>query len=307
MCKPTSANVLGIATMAFLIVVGIASPSGAQPGPSLSVSYEYFPYSNLADPQAGTFEEDLKVRVGTLSAEFSLSPVIFSQGKTVWVNTFSYQRFDLDYQNWSDAQGGNRIENTQGIEYTAVLVRQLSDTWNLTAVATPGLHSDFGADLSYDDFNVETALIFGRRFSERLTIGFGAAYSFKFGEGYPLPFVTVAWTNGSTAKIDMLLPVYAELWYLPNPKVEIGLAARVGGDQYHGDPARYGVSNPQLRYSVGTIGPAMKLHLSSKARLTVDAGFSVLRRFEFFDGNDEVVSLDLKNAAFVKAGLQIGG
>jgi hypothetical protein len=31
-----------------------------------------------------------------------------------------------------------------------------------------------------------------------------------------------------------------------------------------------------------------------------------LRRFEFFDGNNEQNSLDLKNSGFIKAGIQFG-
>ena len=62
-----------------------------------------------------------------------------------------------------------------------------------------------------------------------------------------------------------------------------------------------------MRYSVVTAGPSLKVHLSGKVRLTVDAGMTFLRRFEFFDGSQEQNSLNLKNAAFVKAGIQIGG
>lgn len=138
-------------------------------------------------------------------------------------------------------------------------------------------------------------------------MGFGVAYSFKFGEGYPLPFLTLMWTNGSNARLDLFLPAHAELWYMPSQKVELGLAARLQGNQYHGDPGRYGVGNPQMRYSVGTVGPSAKLHLSGGVHLTMDAGMTFLRRFEFFDGDQEQTSLDLKNSGFIRAGIQFGG
>ena len=41
--------------------------------------------------------------------------------------------------------------------------------------------------------------------------------------------------------------------------------------------------------------------------LTVDGGVTVLRRFEFFDGDLKQNSLDLKNSGFVRAGIQFGG
>ena len=174
-------------------------------------------------------------------------------------------------------------------------------------MVTPGLHSDFEGDISNDDFNVASAAIFDHRRSQHLSFGFGAAYSFKYGEAFPIPLLTLMWTNGSNARVDLFLPVHAELWYLPSQKVKLGLAAKVEGNQYHGDPATYLVQNPQMRYSVGTAGPSVKLRLSKTLHVTIHGGITLLRRFEFFDGDNEVSSLDLKNSGFVRLGIQLGG
>ena len=122
-----------------------------------------------------------------------------------------------------------------------------------------------------------------------------------------MPFAILQWMSGASYKVALFLPIHAEFWYLPTESVELGLAARVGGDQYHGEPARYLVENPQMRYSVVTVGPSVKLRLSKGFRLTADAGMTLLRRFEFFDGDDEAASYNLKNGPFVKAGIQFGG
>ena len=81
----------------------------------------------------------------------------------------------------------------------------------------------------------------------------------------------------------------------------------MSGGQYHGSPERYAAGNPQMRYSVATVGPSVKLHLSKGLHFTVDGGVTVLRRFEFFDGDTKKNSLDLKDGGFVKAGIQFGG
>ncbi len=309
--KNVSLFTFAIYTVFFTLVFGISSLQ-AQPGPSFSVSYDVFPFSKLADPDPQpvngqrNFTQDLEIRVATFSVNLS-APMVLSGGKTVLVNQLSYHRFDLDYNNWDNQQGGNRIENVQGAEYGFTLVRQLSRKWNLTAVVTPGFHSDFQDDLSYDDFNFQSAVIFGRRYSENFSLGFGFAYSLKFGQPLPLPFLTLQWTDGSSSRVDLLLPAYAEFWYLHGPKVEIGLAARVQGSRYHGSPARYLVENPQMRYSVGTAGPSVKLNLSGGLRVVVDGGVTFLRRFEFFDGDNEQASLNLRQRAFVKVGVQFGG
>ena len=289
-------------------LVFLAGPSGLRAqGASISVGYEFFPASNLSTPDVGTFEENLEVTVATFSADFSLPAAVFSEGETVLLATFSYHRFDLDYTNWDDLQGGNRIDNAQGLEFELVVVRQLSERWNMIAVATPGIHSDLRGDRTSDEFILEAALIFAHQKSENLSLGFGAAYSFLYGEGLPIPLLSLQWTNGSSSRVDLLLPATAEFWYRPNQILEIGLGAKVAGNQYHGDPARYSVPNPQMRYSVGTFGPSARLQLSEKTLVTVDAGVTFLRRFEFFDGNVEQNSLDLKNSGTVRVGLQIGG
>jgi hypothetical protein len=303
----SSNRLLGGLSAALLVLLAGQAEVQAQSGPTFSIAYDYFPASNLSDPEIGTFEENLKVRVGTFYADVSFTPVAFSQGKTVFVGSLSYHRFDLDYENWVDEDGGTKVEDAQGVEFTAVLIRQLSERWNLTTVVTPGLHSDFRGDRTTDEFNVDVAAILGVQKSERLDLGFGMAYSFKYGEGIPIPLLSLQWDNGSRLRADLLLPARAELWYEPNGKLELGLAARFAGNQYHGDPGRFSGENPQMRYSVGTFGPSAKLHLSEKVHLTADAGVTFLRRFEFFDGDDEVNSLDLRNSGMLRFGVQIGG
>ena len=124
-----------MAAALLVLLVGQAEVQ-AQSGPTFSVAYDYFPASNLSDPELGTFEENLKVRVGTVYADVAFSPVVFSEGKTIFVGSLSYHQFDLDYENWLDEQGGTKIENAHGVEFTAVLIRQLSERWNLTTVVS---------------------------------------------------------------------------------------------------------------------------------------------------------------------------
>ena len=107
-------------------------------------------------------------------------------------------------------------------------------------------------------------------------------------------------------KSSIIFPVSLEFWYRMNPVVDLGFIAGVQGNQYHGNPDKYIVDNPQLRYSVTTVGPAANIRLHKLFKFRVDAGFNFLRRFEFFDGNDKARSLNLENAGFVRIGLQLG-
>lgn len=293
-------------TLLWMLLVGI-SDAVAQGNPSFSMSYEFFPSAKLSDPDPGTFEEDLSIQVATFSAEFSLAPVMYANGKTILMNKLAFRRLDSYYKNWNDLQGGNRIDNVQEIEYSFTVVRQLSEKWNLTAMVNHGLYSDFQGDLSRNDFNLSSAFILGRQYSERFSLGFGLAYTLKYGSAIPIPFVTMNWTNGSKLRVELLLPIMAEFWYLPSEKLELGLTAKVSGNQYHGDPARYAGADPKMSYSVVTAGPSVKYQMSKSIALRVDAGATLLRRFEFYDGDVKQNSLDLKESGFIRAGIQIGG
>ena len=79
------------------------------------------------------------------------------------------------------------------------------------------------------------------------------------------------------------------------------------GQDYHGDPAIYGVADPRLRYSVTTLGPATRYRLADRLQLNVDFGFGVFHRFEFYDGDDEENSFNMKSSVFFRAGFVFGG
>ena len=115
------------------------------------------------------------------------------------------------------------------------------------------------------------------------------------------------WNNGTNLRVSSILPVSLECWYAPTPRLELGFLVNVDGNQYHGDPDRYLVDNPLLRYSVGTIGPSIHFGITQGLTVGTSAGMTFTRRFEFFDGDKEANDISLKNSGFVKVQLQIGG
>ena len=304
------------ASSATLIVyaVGLAlftNPSTlqAQPGPSFSAGYDLFPHRQIADPDDPDEEilNDGEIRVGTLHLKAAY-PLIFSEGRTVLVNEAIYRRFDLDYRDFPEGFEANP-ENMQAIEYNAMVTHVLSDKWTLMGIVTPGIASDFEGDLGSDDFTFQVVTVFIRGYSERLQIGYGGAWANTFGQPFPLPILAVQWNNGSNMRLSSILPANLEFWYAPSQRLELGLLLTVDGNQYHGDPDVYQVGNPLLRYSVGTFGPSVNYHLAKGLTVGVDAGMTFLRKFKFFDGDNEEDKIDysLKNTGFVKVRLQIGG
>jgi hypothetical protein len=291
-----------------LLLAGINHEAYSQ----LSVSYDYFPFKNLANPDREpvdgkrNFTQDLKVEVATLNVGFSY-PLVFSEGRTLLINALSYQRLYLNYRNWDYEQGGNfKVEDAYAVAYSLTLLHKLSPKWSLITIVTPGLASDFKAKISRDDFAIQAIAGLGRHFSEKLTLYFGLLYSRDFGEPLLLPAVRLEWDNGSDLKATVTPPLDVELWYLPNQALELGLLINTAGNQYHGDPDIYGIDNPQLRYSVTTLGPSAKVNILPWLHLNLEGGITFLRRFEFFDGDEEALSVDLKQTGFLRVGLDVG-
>ena len=307
MKKFTSNQTKIVVVTGFFIVLCTVSGLFGQLKPSFTASYDLFPSMKFADPDTtggGAFLRDGEIRVATLNLRASY-PLMFSQGRTIIINELAFQRFDLDYKNWP--RDVTRIEHMYAIEYNFMLLHTLSDKWTLLAMLTPGLASDFEADLSFDDFTYQTVLVFIRKYSSNWSIGYGAAYTNTFGQPFPVPILAIEWNNGSNMKFSSILPVSSEFWYMPNPRLELGMSLKVLGNQYHGDPATHGVPVPYLRYSVGTFGPSVKFHLTKGLSLGIDSGITFLRRFQFYDKKDKVADYNMKNSGFVRINLQIGG
>ncbi len=288
------------------LLFGMSNAVDAQPGPSFSVSYDFFPYQKFDDPDSAALE-GVEVQVTALNLEASY-PLVFSQGRTVLVNQIFYQLREIDYRNWGAELGEEpHLKRLHAVKYTLTLRHVLSQKWYLLTLTTPGLASDFEADITGDDFTYEAAVVFVRQFSERWALGFGAAYSNQFGEPLPLPVLAFEWNNGSNLRANGIVPVNLEFWYLPRPNLELGLVLKADGNRYHGDPDIYGVDNPLGIYSALTVGPSARIHLSKAMHLNVEGGFIPFHRFEFYDGDKEASDYSLRPGAYLRAGIQIGG
>lgn len=292
-----------IAVAGFLVISGNMIAQ-AQPGPSISISNDFLPYQDFDEPidtGNGSFVDNAQVQLKKMKASLSY-PIIFSEGRTVLVNEFSYQLIEFKYRNFTES-----IKKLHAASYTLMLQHQLSEKWSVWAIGTPSLASDLEADISKDDFNFQAVSIFIRQYSERLSIGYGAAYSTQFGSVVPLPVLAVDWNNGSNLMVKAILPVSLEFWYRPGARVDFGLVVAGDGNNFNGDPDIYDVTSPELRYTMLTLGPAARIKLSNHMLLNLEAGLVGLHRFEFYDGDDEVASYDLKPSRYFRLGIQFGG
>ena len=303
-------SIAGVRAACIALLMVVSGSAYAQSGTSVEVSYDFFPYSHLANPGTApingerNFEQDVETRVSSLSVGLSI-PAQLSK-MTLLETRLGYHRQDFDYRGWNDIQGGNPVRNVQAIEVGLALKRQLNYQWNSMLSVTPGLYSDFENDINGKDFNISVVALLIRLHSKTLTYGFGFAYSLEYGEPLPLPVLSATWTNESNMTVEAILPSSIHFWYTANSFIDLGLLAEVGGNRYHGSPDRYKVSNPQVRYSVGTIGPSFRFKLGQNLVLRTESGITFLRRFEFLNGSTEIRDVDLRQSYFLRALLTIG-
>ena len=132
-----------------LIFVGFIPAVHAQSGPSFSASYDFLPFQNFKDPRiAGQPAPELgntQVQANTVSIGASY-PWVFSGGRTVLTNEIYYQRREFGYKNFPD--GDPDLEDVHAVNYTLTLQHGISPQWTMLTMLTPGLASDFDADVS---------------------------------------------------------------------------------------------------------------------------------------------------------------
>lgn len=297
-----------IATLAVLLMLAtVALGSHALAGPMLSVSYDILPYQDFDDPLidsiSGTdtaFITDPQAQLQKLRATFTY-PLVFAQGKTVLVNIVSYQLIDFNYHKIDP-----EIKRLQSVAYTLMLQQKLGQKWSMWAFATPTLASDLQAEISEKDFNFQAAAIFIRQFSPKFSLGLGAAFTNQFGKGTVVPIVAIDWNNGKNLSAKAILPASLELWYRTSPKLDLGLLVSGDGNNFRGDTRIYQVPDPQLRYTMLTVGPAARLKLQKYVTLNAEAGIIGLHSLEFYDDNTKKEKFDLKPKQYFRVGLTLG-
>ncbi len=291
-------------------LASVSRVSGQSDRPTLKVSLEAFPSAGLDSPDtspvngAPNFEQTLQIRVRMLSMGFS-APVYRASARTALAAYFGYTRYDLDFEQWDDAQAGRPIKSLQSFEAGVSLRRRLENGWLMRMEAIPGLYSDFQGDIGFDDLRLRGELIFQRTVSEALTVGLGAGYSPSYGRGLPLPRLAIHWMAAQDVKMELMLPARAGIWYVPSPTVAFGVLANIVGGAHRGDPELYQVGDPETRLAAGTFGPSLLIRASQNLRIRIDSGVSFFRRLDLHDGSQELWSLDPERTAFARMDLEL--
>lgn len=276
----------------------VASP----PMPSASAGYTYFPYADLDDANGAKLGQ---TRITTQQASIS-HRMVFNEDRTQVEVGLDFQRLRFDYKGFVD---NPTLQSVNSLSLNVSIIQKLTDSWGLLLIGAPGYNDDF---LGPASLNALTLTLIGAgtyRFNPDLEIGLGLAMQNIFGEPLPLPVASVEWTITPQLWLSVILPVKAELTWLPIDQLGLRAGLLVNGNTYHGDPQIFGVANPQLNYSAIALDAGLRWFILPWLHVTPHAGYTLYRRLELSDGRDITAGgeFTLKNGPVFGLDLGIGG
>lgn len=277
---------------------GLLTTAFAQGFIGVSYGYEMFPYARLQTPIPGGRDFEIKTTSWNVGVSF---PWEFADGKILMLSNLSYKRVRFTYRNIPPFTNVENLTQAQSIQLSAFIIDSLSERWSLIVAMIPGVASDFERKVSMDDFTLQAVLGFIRKYGTTFQLGLGLAYTRDFGRPIPLPFLYIDWKITPNLVLNGLLPASMALRYDLHPMVDLGLAMKVRGDRYHGDPKKYGVNNPQMEYSEATLSPSARIHFAQWLHLNIEGGFAFYRKYEFLDGDITASSIDLEQTGYLRA------
>jgi hypothetical protein len=270
----------------------------APPMPSASVGYTLFPYQTL--DQVGSGERIGEVRVTEQHASVSY-PIVANEGQTRLDLSLSYQRLQFDYRELT-----HPLDSAQAISVTAFLRQKLTGPWGVVLVASPGYADDLRGKASMDAVTSTLVAAGSYRLGERLEVGLGVAMQNVFGEPLPLPVAAIDWTITDRLWLKSILPINAELTWLPIDALGLRASVVASGGTYHGAERIYAVDNPQLNYSAVAADLGARWFLLPFLHVTVHGGYTLYRRFEFSRGRDPVPGGEYELANGMMFGIDVG-
>lgn len=165
-----------------------------------------------------------------------------------------------------------------------------------------------------DYFVLRAGFLFEKKVSERFKYSVGVGYSDDYGQLRVLPVVRLRWKSGQSWDFDLDIPSKARAWYNLSPRVRLGLVAKVTGGHFRvGEAVEVENGNTEkgrVKYSILNFGPAVGYSIYKGAYLTFNTGFSLFRRFQLFDVNDnKLEQSDYETSLFFKTTIDynVGG
>jgi len=222
-----------------------------------------------------------------LASQFFLNAGIRStldeEGNWMMINGFQYRYLNVALPVQGAAGVGNQVnKDFHALFYDFFLFRTLSEKFQAVVVLRPGIFSDF-QNVALNHFRLEAVAFVDYFANDNLTLGLGVAYQTSaFGRLLTVPVAHIIWNSGDFL-LDALLPSRATFWYYPSKQWEFGLDLWLNGSQYKmgNRPPGIDARAEDFYFANATFGPIIRYNLFEKTYLSLEGGYTIIRRMSF--------------------------
>lgn len=279
--------------MTFRIIVALsllASNAYAQ-STIASVAYEETFPAEVAPDTPGV---DTELRIRTLRVRGGF-PIRVPGSKAIVIPGLSYG------VTMPRTEGGGRVPDDiheLGVNLTTLV--SLSERWRLSFGGAFQLATDFS---DVDERHLRATLQLAAQYQphQRFSFGFGLAANYNLGSLLPLPVILVDWLPVDYFRLRIALPQSLAILFRIGDRVELGLSAQLRGNSYAINNA---TTIDGVRVSSLRAGITASVRITKGLWFSLTGARTVFRRFDFFDGDEEIDSLEPDNAFVLEAALE---
>lgn len=149
------------------------------------------------------------------------APIQLSE-KMMWFTSLNYFYWNVDNEEIMPADISNPI-NIHGFILRTGLIKKFSNDNEIQLLFAPRLMSDLN-NISSDHFQFGGLAMYKNKFSNKLTMSFGAMYNQELFGPYLVPLVDLDWQLSEKWSITGLLPIFSKIKYKINDNFNAGIA-----------------------------------------------------------------------------------
>ncbi len=188
-----------------------------------------------------------------------------------------------------------------GLYSDILFLQTLSDKFQLAVAARAGLFSDLN-NINLSHFRVEPLFFLDYFFDDKFIAGLGFVYNTSnFGRLISVPLLHIYWIPTPEILVDGLLPTRLDFWYYPSKQWDLGVSIALNGSQFQlgqsptalagfsrlstDGTMKNGKDINQMFFANATIGPNIRYNIFDKTYVSLEGGYSIVRRFGFDAGS----------------------
>lgn len=252
-------------------------------------------------------EKSKSKQAGSVSysrTDFRISlPVALKKNKRFLFHNLNYSKTKIGYGQIPNVN--TEIENFHTLGYTIAYFQPLKRDWNLTATLSPNISSNFKSGLKMKEIQIYGLLLFSKAINKKknFILNLGLISSPSLGI---FPLISGQWHPNQNWTIALGLPEF-DIEYKASTKTRVGTKLFIDGDEFtFSNDAQY--KNKKMdKLNILNMGTTvyLKQNISKSIHLSLDSGFTFYREFDFTRGNHKILTFDLENSLFIKAGLSV--